>query len=80
MLPHGLYPARLLCPWDFPSKNTQEGAILFSRGIPDPGIKLGSPALAAGFFTTEPPGKPYSTGCVSGRTHLTMQETSETQV
>ena len=20
--PHGLYPTRLLCPWDFPGKNT----------------------------------------------------------
>ena len=27
--------------------------------FPDPGIKLSSPALAGGFFTTEPPGKPY---------------------
>ena len=26
--------------------------------LPDPGIKLASPALAGGFFTTEPPGKP----------------------
>ena len=26
--------------------------------LPDPGIKLMSPALADGFFTTEPPGKP----------------------
>ena len=26
--------------------------------LPDPGIKPGSPALAGGFFTTEPPGKP----------------------
>ena len=26
--------------------------------LPDPGIKLVSPALAGGFFTTEPPGKP----------------------
>ena len=25
----------------------------------DPGIKPTSPALAGGFFTTEPPGKPY---------------------
>ena len=25
--------------------------------LPDPGIKLMSPALAGGFFTTEPPGK-----------------------
>ena len=23
--PHGLQPARLLCPWDFPSKNTGVG-------------------------------------------------------
>ena len=31
--------------------------------LPDPGIKLtspASPALAGGFFTTEPPGKPCS--------------------
>ena len=30
-------------------------------GLPDPGIKLASPAspaLAGGFFTTEPPGNP----------------------
>ena len=26
--------------------------------IPDPGIKPMSPALAGGFFATEPPGKP----------------------
>ena len=29
--PHGLWPARLLCPWDFPGKNTGE-VISFSRG------------------------------------------------
>ena len=28
------------------------------RDLPDPGIKLGSSALAGEFFTTEPPGKP----------------------
>ena len=31
--------------------------------LPDPGIEpvsLGSPALADGFFTTEPPGKPLN--------------------
>ena len=26
--------------------------------LPDPGIEPASPALAGGFFTTEPPGKP----------------------
>ena len=27
--------------------------------LPDSGIKPKSPALAGGFFTTDPPGKPY---------------------
>ena len=26
--------------------------------LPEPGIKSTSPAMASGFFTTEPPGKP----------------------
>jgi len=26
--------------------------------LPDPGIEFASPALAGGFFTAEPPGKP----------------------
>ena len=29
---HGLQPVRLLCPWDFPGKNTGGGSISFSRG------------------------------------------------
>lgn len=31
---------------------------LVAWGLPGPGIKLVSPALAVGFVTTEPPGKP----------------------
>ena len=30
------------------------------RNLPDPGIEPASPALAGGFFTTEPPGEPMS--------------------
>ena len=30
--------------------------------LPDPGIEPKSPALAGGFFTTDPPGKPRGTG------------------
>ena len=60
--PHGLWPARLLCLWDFPGKNTGVGLPFPTRGdLPDPGIEpasLESPALAGGFFTTVPPGKP----------------------
>jgi len=28
--------------------------------LPDPGVKPSSSSLAGGFFTTEPPGKPFS--------------------
>ena len=57
--PHGLYNRQVSLSvgfsrqehwsvWPFPSPGD----------LPDPGIKLGSPALAGGLFTTEPPGKP----------------------
>ena len=50
-------------------------------GLPGPGIELGSPALAGGFFTTEPQGSPtifsvegfsgITTGALwAGLTHL----------
>ena len=52
-------PARFLCPWDFPGKNTGAGLPFPSPGdLPDPGLEPESPALAGRFFTTEPPGKP----------------------
>ena len=55
-------PARLLLPWDFPGKNTGVGChFLLQGGLPDPGTEPVSPALADGFFTTEPPGKPMHT-------------------
>ena len=39
--PHKLLPTRLLCPWDFPGKNTGVGChfLLFARGLLDPGTK-----------------------------------------
>ena len=54
--PYGLQPARLLCPWDFPGKNTGVGCHALLRGIfltqgVEP-VSLASPALAGGFFTT----------------------------
>ena len=35
-------------------------AISYSRDLPDPGIEPTSPALESRFFTTVPPGKPFS--------------------
>ena len=31
--PHGLWPARLLCPWDSPGKNTGKGCHALLQGI-----------------------------------------------
>ena len=45
---HGLSQARILEWVPFPSPGD----------LPDPGIEPTSPALAGGFFTTEPPRKP----------------------
>ena len=55
---HG--PARILCPWDSPSKNTGVSRHSLLQGnLPDPRIKSGSPALQAGSLP-EPPGKTHS--------------------
>ena len=53
--PYGLQPARLLCPWNFPDKNTGVGCHPFSRDLPDPGIEPGSPALQVDSLPSEPP-------------------------
>ena len=53
---------RLLCPWVFQGKNTGVGCHFLLQGIfPTQGSNLSLLhllALAGGFFTTEPPGKP----------------------
>ena len=46
---HGILQARVL----------EWVAIVFSRGLPNPGIEPGSPALEAGALTSGPPGKPH---------------------
>ena len=52
-------PARLLCLWNFSSKNTEVGCHFFlQEDLPHPGTESMSPALAGKFFITEPPGKP----------------------
>ena len=51
-------PARLLCPWDFPGKNTGVGCHFLPQGI-FPTQGLNSSLCKGGFFTTESPGKPH---------------------
>ena len=55
--PHGLWPARLLCPWDSPARILEWVAMPFSRYLPnDPGIEpvsLASPVWTDEFFTQD---------------------------
>ena len=48
--PCGLQPTRLLCQWDFPSKNTGVMALSSLGDLPDPGIRPTSPAFQADSF------------------------------
>ena len=46
--PHGLQPAKLLCPWNFPCKNTEKWVSIFSsKDLPNSGIELTSPVSLA---------------------------------
>ena len=53
-------------PGDYPGENTGVGChLLFQASLPDQGAEpssFASPALAGGFFTTAPPGKPQIPG------------------
>ena len=58
--PQGLYPARLLCPWDSPGKNTGVGCHALLQGIFQ-GSNLSLLCLLlyqAGSLPLVPPGKP----------------------
>ena len=57
--PHGMQPARLLCPWGFSKQVYQSGLPCPPpRDLPNPMIKPKSPTVLAGSLLSEPPGKP----------------------
>ena len=61
--PHGLYPARLLCPWGFSRQEYWSGLPCLPPGdLPALGIEPRSPALQEDSLLTEPPGKPKNIG------------------
>ena len=73
--PHGLQPARLLCPWNFSRQEYCSELPFSSSGdLPSPGTEPMSSAFTGGFFIPEPPGKsqiqcnpsqiPTSGGCL----------------
>ena len=67
--PHGLWPARLLCPWNFPghlgknkTKQNTTGVdrhFLFQGILPTQGLKGVSCIAGGSFSNTELPGKPF---------------------
>ena len=59
---HGLYPARLLCPWHSTGKKTGVGRHSLSKGSSRPRFKPESPALQAVSLPTDLPRKPNNTG------------------
>ena len=57
---HGLQPARLLCPWNSPGKNTGVGCHSLLQGVfSNQGWNPGSPALWADSLPSVPPWQPY---------------------
>ena len=61
--PHGLQPARFLCPWGFSRQEYWSGLSCPPPGeLPNPGIELRSPALQVDSLLSESPGKPKNTG------------------
>ena len=56
--PHGLYLARLLCPWGFSRQDFWSGLPCPPAGhLPNLGIKPRSPSLQGDSLPSEPPGK-----------------------
>ena len=53
----------LLCPWDFPGKNTGVGGHFLPQGILPPKDQTHILRTAGEFFTTEPPGEFPQGGC-----------------
>ena len=61
--PHGLQPARLLCPWGFSRQEYWSGLLCPSPGdLPIPGIEPRSSTLQTDSLPSEPPGKPIKSG------------------
>ena len=58
--PRGLYPARLLCPWNFPGENTRVGSHSLLQGIfPTQGSSPGLPHCRWILYQLNHKGSPY---------------------
>ena len=61
--PHGLQPTRLLCPWDFPGKDTGVGFHLLLQGVfPTQGSHPGLPCCRQTLYQLSHKGSPIKLG------------------
>ena len=66
--PHGLQPARCLCPWGFSRQEYWSGLPCPLPGdLPNPGIEPRSPALWADSLPTEPPTERFSDSALQSK-------------
>ena len=73
--PHGLQPARLLCPRNSQGKNTGVGCHLPSPGdLPNSGIESESLAQQADSLPSESPGKPQAGDGDGSKCELAIQQ------
>ena len=71
--PYGLQPARILCPWDSPGKNTRVCCHFFLQGIFLAQDLTQSPTLQAKSLQIEPPGKPQLNGMLFSHSVLSVR-------
>ena len=67
-------PTNLLCPWDFPGKDTGVGCNPFSRGSSQPRDWTQVSSLAVRSFATEPPGESLQDGSWGQKPRLCGQD------
>ena len=64
--PHGLQPTRLLCPWNSPGKNTEEGSYSLLQGIfPTQGSNQGLLHCRQIHYQVSYQGSPWDSHCFS---------------
>ena len=58
--PHGLWPTRLLCPWDFSGKDNGVGCHFLLQGVfLTQGLNLGLPHCRQILYPLDPQGSPH---------------------
>ena len=80
MQPHGLEPTRLLCPWNFPGKNTGVGCHFLLQGFSWPRDWTHISYIASMFCITGSPGKHSMYVCMYVYIHIHTHTHTHTHI